>query len=105
VTVYKAGALWKVHGPWTWRLGYSYGKQPIRGSEVLLNILAPGVVEQHLAIGFTRQLASGRALSFALTRVLSHGVSGPNPLDAPGAQQITLRMDQWNVQLGYSWGL
>jgi len=30
-------------------------------------------------------------------------VSGPNPLEAPGAQTIDLSMHQWEISLGYSW--
>ena len=72
------------------------------------NIVAPAVVEDHATIGFTKELAGGhRAVNLALTRVFSHSVSGPNPLDAPtieGQQQIELKMDQWDLEFGYSWG-
>lgn len=108
MTTYKAGAQWAPGGPWTWRLGYSKGDQPIPPSEVLFNILAPGVMEEHATVGFTRELAGGhRAVSFALMRAFSHSVSGPNTLDAPtieGLQQIELKMDQWDVEFAYSWG-
>jgi hypothetical protein len=40
------------------------------------------------------------AASFAVTRALSHSVTGPNPLEAPGQQTITLRMDQWDIEFG-----
>ena len=30
MTIYKAGVQWKSSQDWTWRAGYSYGKQPIR---------------------------------------------------------------------------
>lgn len=109
MTTYKAGVQWAPPGgSWTWRFGYSTGDQPIPSSDVLFNILAPGVIEDHATIGFTKQLAGGhRAVSFALTRAFSNSVSGPNPLDAPtieGQQQIELKMDQWDVEFGYSWG-
>jgi hypothetical protein len=32
-------------------------------------------------------------------------VSGPNPLEAPGLQTIELEMDQWDLELGFSWGI
>jgi hypothetical protein len=32
------------------------------------------------------------------------GVSGPNNLEAPGFQSIELSMDQWEIDLSYSFG-
>jgi long-chain fatty acid transport protein len=43
MTIYKFGAQWKQNAEWIWRGGVSYGQQPIEGSEVLFNILAPGI--------------------------------------------------------------
>jgi long-chain fatty acid transport protein len=103
MTVVKIGAQWKSSKDWTWRAGYSKGNQPIPGSEVMFNILAPGVIEQHVTVGFTAATGKDQDLNFALTRALEHSVSGPNPLEAPGQQTIELKMDQWQIALGYSW--
>ena len=105
MTVYKVGVQWKSSKDWTWRAGYSKGNQPIRESEVLFNILAPGVIEQHVTAGFTKATADNQDLNFALTRALSHSVSGVNPLEAPvpGQQTIELKMDQWQIAFGYAW--
>jgi long-chain fatty acid transport protein len=67
------------------------------------NILAPGVIEQHATVGFTRAMANNQDLNFALTRAFSHSVSGANALEAPGQQTIELKMDQWQLALGYAW--
>lgn len=37
----------------TIRAGYNHTIQPIRSSETLFNILAPGVVQDHLTLGAT----------------------------------------------------
>lgn len=102
VTVVKLGAQWKVASDWTLRAGYSKGKQPIPETEVLFNILAPAVVEQHISLGSTTSLSKDQDFSIAITRALSHSVTGPNPLEAPGQQTITLRMDQWEIEFGYA---
>ncbi|MCP4202413.1 MAG: hypothetical protein GY769_10835, partial [bacterium] len=104
MTVIKAGLQWGSED-WTWRLGYSTTDQPIPGTEVLFNILAPGVVEDHITVGFTRDLASNRAFSVSLMHAPSVSVSGPNPLEAPGQQTIEIAMDQWDLEIGYSWGI
>ena len=103
MTIYKLGVQWKSSDTWTWRVGYAYGKQPIDSSQVLFNILAPGVIEQHVSAGFTAATAKNQDLNFALTRALPHSVTGPNPLDPPSGQTITLKMDQWQIALGYAW--
>jgi len=33
---------------------------------------------------------------------LSNSVTGPNPLEAPGQQNIEIKMDQWEIELGFS---
>jgi len=104
MTVYKAGLQYEASREWTLRAGYAYGRQPIRDEEVLINILAPGVVEQHLTAGFSRAFKNGRALNFAVVRAIPKSVSGANNLDVPGAQTIQLEMDQWGFDVSYSFG-
>lgn len=101
MTIVKAGLQYRA-GAWEWRGGYSYGAQPIPESEMLFNIIAPGVVESHLAFGFSREVGKGKSFDFALNRAFAKEVRGPNALEAPGAQSITLKMDQWDVTFGYS---
>jgi long-chain fatty acid transport protein len=104
MTIYKAGVQWRARDGWTWRAGYSYGEQPIPSAEVLFNILAPGVMEQHATVGLTKDLGQHRALHLSITRAFSKSVMGANPLEAPGQQDIRLRMDQWEAGVGYSFG-
>ncbi len=101
MTIIKAGLQYRTGG-WEWRGGYSYGAQPIPESEMLFNIIAPGVVESHLALGFSRQVGDGKFFDFSLNRAFANEISGPNALEAPGAQTIKLRMDQWDFTFGYS---
>ena len=99
MTVVKIGYQWMPGDGWTWRFGYSQGDQPIPSSEVLFNILAPGVIEQHFTFGFTRGLGGGE-LNFAAMYAPSESVTGTNTFDP--AQQIELEMDQIELSLGYS---
>lgn len=102
MTVFKGGVQWQARKDWALRAGYSNGKQPIPSSEVLFNILAPGVIEQHATFGFTKTLANQNEISFALMHGFSKSVSGANPLEAPGQQTIELKMNQWEFEIGYS---
>jgi long-chain fatty acid transport protein len=102
ITVLKLGVQWKSSKDWTWRAGYSIGDQPIPSSEVLFNILAPGVIKQHATVGVTKTMGNSE-LKFALMHAFSHSVEGPNPLEAPGQQTIKLKMNQWEFSVGYAW--
>jgi long-chain fatty acid transport protein len=102
MTTYKLGVQQRVQPGWTWRAGYSYGRQPIPSTEVLFNILAPGVEEHHATFGLSKTVGRDKTLSLAVTRAFSNTVTGPNPLDVPGRQQIGLEMSQWDVQIGYA---
>lgn len=101
MTIYKLGAQWNTDGPWTWRAGFSHGKQPIDSSQVLFNILAPGVIEDHITFGFTRDLDSGNEINMAFMYGLNKKVTGPNPLDP--SQSISFNMDQWEIEFSYGW--
>ncbi len=100
MTVVKLGYEWKTDDTWTWRLGYSFGDQPIPGTEVLFNILAPGVMEDHLTFGFTRALDANSDFNFAFMYAPSVSVAGPNTFDP--AQTIELEMNQYELVAGYS---
>jgi long-chain fatty acid transport protein len=102
MTVVKTGVQIRSGGGWTWRAGYSHGGQPVPASEVLFNILAPGVIDNHASFGFSKVVKGSHALHLAVTRAFSNSVTGSNPLEAPGQQQIKLTMHQWDVEFGYS---
>ena len=84
------------------RAGAAINDQPIPSSEVMFNILAPAVIEQHATFGFTYTFANSSELDFSLMYAFENDVTGQHPMSAPG-DTITLTMNQWEVGLGYSW--
>ena len=100
MTVFKFGYTWPSGNGWTWRAGASYGKQPVQPKDVTFNITAPGVIEQHYTLGFSKALNSGREFSMALMYAPEHCVSGPD-LFTPG-QTEELCMHQIAVNAGFS---
>ena len=112
--ILKAGFDYDMNENWTLRSAYSYGQQPIPESEVLFNILAPGTVENHFAVGLSKKLESGKSLDFSLIYVPNRKVSGFNPFDFdPVAsdpsqgmfvpnQTIDLEMYQFEIGIGYN---
>ena len=102
MTVFKIGLSYMAAEDLTLRAGFSFGNQPIPESEVLFNILAPGVIEQHLTAGVSKKIGEDKEVSFFLMRALSNSVKGDNPLEFPGRQTIELTMDQWQVGAGFT---
>jgi long-chain fatty acid transport protein len=100
INVIKVGVQWQSSKEWIWRAGYSYGEQPIPDSEVLFNIVAPGVIKHHATLGLTKVMENNE-LKFAFMHAFNERISGPNPLDP--AQRIQLKMNQWEISAGYTW--
>lgn len=103
MTIMKLGYQWSTSADWTWRAGISQGDQPIPSSEVMLNILAPAVMETHLTGGFTMKTGSDSEFTFAAMYAPSSSVSGANPMEAPGQQTITLEMSQIELEASWAW--
>lgn len=101
MAIVKLGWQWQQDDSQAWRAGVSYGEQPIPASEVLFNILAPGVQEWHFTGGFSRRLSSGAMLSGMAFYSPEKAVRGENPL-GPG-QSIELRMVQFGVSFSLAW--
>jgi long-chain fatty acid transport protein len=99
MTVYKLGVSVKSSDRNTWRFGYSYGEQPIPSSEMLFNILAPGVMEQHFTVGWTGERPNGNIMSVSFMYAPESRVSGPNTFDP--FQTIELTMSQLDLEFAY----
>jgi long-chain fatty acid transport protein len=101
VTVIKAGLMFKPAADWTLMAGFSQGKQPFDEKEVLFNILAPAVVEQHITFGISKKFED-REMNISFMYAPTGTVEGKNILEAPNQQYIKLEMTQWQLELGYS---
>ena len=103
MTVMKLGAEYATESM-TWRGGFSFAldDQPIPETEMMFNILAPGVIKNHASFGFSKPMGEKNELSFALTYAFSNTVSGTNVFEAPNQQTIDLTMNQIIIDLGFS---
>jgi long-chain fatty acid transport protein len=101
MTIYKVGVEWTSGSDWTWRAGFSTGSQPIPNTETIFNILAPAVIEQHYAFGFTKKRGQKGEFNLAFMYAPEGSVKGANPFDP--TQTIELKMYQWELEAGYTW--
>jgi long-chain fatty acid transport protein len=99
MTIYKLGYTWSTQEDLTWRIGASYGQQPIPSDEVTFNIVASGTIEHHYTAGFTKTLESGNSLDVAIMYAPEKCVSGGS-LFVPN-NAIELCMDQFSIDVGF----
>jgi long-chain fatty acid transport protein len=99
--IFKLGLQWEMSPDLIWRAGFSHGEQPIPESEVLFNILAPAVIEDHLTFGFTYGISAASELSFSFMHALENSVTGKNPLNP--SQEVTLQMQQNEAEISWAW--
>lgn len=101
--VYKIGINYAGVDTWEFRAGLSFGNNPIPSSEVMFNILAPGVIENQVSLGLSKEVGqSGNQLHLAMNYALNSSVEGPNPMDSPSGQTIGIEMNQFELELGFS---
>lgn len=99
IDVWKLGVEYKYSKALTLRAGYNHGDNPITARDVTFNILAPGVIRDHLTLGFTYTLASGNELTMAYMHAFNNDVTGASLL--AGTEKIEMYQNAIGIQ--YSW--
>lgn len=111
VTAVKVGASYVWDENLTIRAGYNHSTQPIRKSETLFNILAPGVVQDHLTLGATYVLPNKSELSFSYMHAFEEKVRGNGsippgfPPAGFGGGNANLKMYEDSFGIAYGWKL
>lgn len=103
VDAVSIGAAWRPLPDWTFRAGYTHNTNPVGAKDVTLNILAPGIVTDHISAGFSHSYDSHNSLDMAIMYVPENTVSGieVTPLGPNPGRTITLSMKQWDISVGY----
>lgn len=111
VTAVKLGVSYAYSDTLTLRAGYDHSSQPIRKGETLFNILAPGVVQDHVTLGATWTLPNKSELSFFYAHAFDETVNGSGsippgpPPGGFGGGEADLSMHQNSLGIAYGWNL
>ncbi|MDP1659439.1 MAG: outer membrane protein transport protein [Methylotenera sp.] len=111
VTAVKLGASYIYNENLTLRGGYNHANQPIRSRDAFFNILAPGVVKNHVTFGATWVLPNNAELSFAYMHAFEDSVNGKGsippgfPPGGLGGGDTKLKMYQDSLGIAYGWQL
>lgn len=105
VTVYKLGIAYQLNPMMTLRAGYVTLDQPIPASQTFFNILAPGVVEDHLTLGLTLELSKISELTIMYMHAFEKKVNGSGSIPAVpfGGGEANLRMSQDSLGIAFGW--
>ncbi|MDH5352193.1 MAG: outer membrane protein transport protein [Betaproteobacteria bacterium] len=103
-TVFKIGLAYEMKPGTTLRAGYVKLDQPIPASQTFFNILAPGVVEDHLTLGLTVATSKTGELTVMYMHAFEKEVNGSNSIPmAFGGGNANLRMSQDSLGVAYGW--
>jgi len=103
VTALKLGVEYAWDSRLTLRAGYNHSDNPIEARDVTFNILAPGIMQEHVTLGFTYALQGGSEITMAYMHAFSNSMSGPaaNPyFPVGGTETLSMKQDS----LGIAWG-
>ena len=102
-TVFKLGAEYQQSKDITLRAGWNYGKSPINEErEIIFNLLAPAVVQNHLTMGLTYKLSSDMELNGSFIHAFNHEQSGPVYISDDGSNLGSTNMDQNSIGGSFS---
>lgn len=100
VNVTKIGMEWKYNAKTTVRAGYNHSTNPVNGSNVTFNIIAPGVITKHYTAGVTYTLDGQSELTLAYMYAPKNTVTGTSALSMTPE---TIRMSQQSLGVQYGW--
>jgi len=101
ILVIKYGVMFSGLCGWDFMAGYSVSQNPINEENVMFNILAPAVIQNHVTFGISKDIAKNHEVTVAFMLALENNIIGPNPLNGT-PQTIELGMKQWQVEVGYA---
>ncbi|MBM4181561.1 MAG: outer membrane protein transport protein [Betaproteobacteria bacterium] len=97
INVYKLGLAYQYDKNLVLRAGYIYNDEPYDNDQTFFNILAPGVIKQHVTLGATWTLAGGGELTVAYMHAFENTVKGKG---ATAGIDNTMYQDSFGVSYG-----
>jgi long-chain fatty acid transport protein len=106
VKVIKLGVSHALSDTFTVRAGYSHNTQPIPASQTMFNILAPGIVQDHVTLGTTWDVTKTNQLTLAYMHAFQQNVNGVGAIPLGfGGGNANLHMYEDSLGIAYSWKL
>jgi long-chain fatty acid transport protein len=107
VNVWKLGVQYQVNDRLALRGGYNHSDNPIDAKDVTINILAPGVVQDHVTLGLSYAVGKSGELTVSYMHAFENSVTGAsffNNFGVPAGSE-TIKMQQDAIGVAYAWKL
>jgi long-chain fatty acid transport protein len=112
ISVIKLGAAYDYSKDLTLRFGISHSEQPIPADQTFFNVLAPGVIQDHLTLGGTWKTTTGElSLSYfhgfkKTVNGAAHSIPQGDPtLGGFGDGRANIHLEENGVGIAYGWKL
>jgi long-chain fatty acid transport protein len=105
VGVWKVGVQYALDASLTLRAGYGRSDNPIRPEDVTINILAPGVVQNHYTLGATYALDKESEITGAFMYAQKNSVSGQSlfaQFGAPATTSEEISLSEYSLGIAYA---
>lgn len=105
----KLGVAYKWSHRLTLRAGYNHSQNPIPATQTFFNILAPGVVKDHITMGATWKTAPNQELTLAYMHAFKNTVNGSScsvAVQTPGGPvcgQANISLSENSFGVAYGW--
>lgn len=103
VNVLKLGMEYRYSENLLLRAGYNHTDNPISSTDVTFNILAPGVVKDHVTLGFTYNVSKDSEVTMAYMHAFKNSVSGPSLFNSWLGDNATDKIQMYENSLGIAY--
>jgi long-chain fatty acid transport protein len=104
VNVFKIGVEYQYSPDLALRAGYNHTENPIKARDVTFNILAPGVVKDHVTAGLTYSVSKASEITVAYMHAFKNSVSGASLFNDFGVPPANEKIKMYQNSLGIAWG-
>jgi long-chain fatty acid transport protein len=105
VSYWQLGVLWDLSEKMTLRAGYDHSDNPIQSEDVTFNILAPGVIQDHVTLGGTFAVSERSEVSLSYMHAFHNSVTGNSLFTdlgmAPAGTKETIQMRENSFGIAY----
>lgn len=104
VNVFKLGVEYQYSPVLKLRAGYNHTDNPIEPRDVTFNIIAPGVIRDHVTFGLTYDVSKDRELTLAYMHAFRNSVSDTSLFNGFGIPAGSEKIGMYQNSLGIAYG-
>lgn len=106
VNVFKLGVEYQYNSKLVLRAGYNHTDNPIHSRDVTFNFIAPGVVQDHITLGFTYAVSNDSEVTMSYMHAFKNSVSGSSLFNTwLAGNNAREKIQMYQNSLGIAYGM